>query len=67
MEKRYLNIQEAADYTGFSIRTLYKWARSGMIPCFKIGRLVKFDKLEIDKWFKDYYKGTPNADLLQSN
>ena len=64
---RYMNISETEEYTGFSVQTLYKWSRCGMIPVNKVGRILRFDRIEIDKWIKDYDKGAPNADVLQSD
>lgn len=67
MEKRYISIADTAEYTGMSVKTLYKWSRCGMIPCFKIGRLLRFDKTKIDTWICRYKKEDRNADLLDSN
>jgi len=64
MEKRYLNITETAEYTGINVKTLYKWSRCGMIPCCKIGRILRFDKVAIDKWIRDYQKEAVNGDIL---
>ena len=64
MEKRYLNIAETAEYTGINVKTLYKWSRCEMIPCYKIGRILRFDKVAIDKWIRDYQKEAVNGDIL---
>ena len=52
MERRYLSPRELAEYTGLSRDTIYLWVRQREIPFIKKSRLVKFDKEEIDKWFK---------------
>ena len=52
MEKRYLSPKELAEYTGFSVYTIYLWIRQRKIPFIKKSRLKKFDKEEIDKWLK---------------
>ena len=31
MEKRYLDIKECAEYTGISIKTLYRWSREAKL------------------------------------
>ena len=49
---RLLTIQEAAQYTGVSATTLYKWVSQRKIPQIKIGRLVKFDPVKLDEWIK---------------
>ncbi|MFH1367934.1 MAG: helix-turn-helix domain-containing protein [Elusimicrobiota bacterium] len=50
MEKRLLNITEASEYLGIKKNTLYGWVCYRKIPYVKIGRLLKFDKHDIDKW-----------------
>ena len=45
-------IQEAAQITGVSIPTLYKWVSHRKIPYIKMGRLVKFDPLKLEEWIK---------------
>lgn len=53
MEKRYLSIEELAQYISVSPNTIRSWVWQRKIPCFKAGRLVRFDKVEIDNWLKD--------------
>jgi len=64
MEKRYLDIKECAEYTGISIKTLYRWSREAKIPNRKIGKLLRFDRVEIDTWMDRYKRCEVNADLL---
>jgi len=52
MDKRLLNISEAAEYLGVKKNTLYSWVNQRKIPYVKIGRLVKFDLRDIDKWIE---------------
>jgi len=52
MDKRYLSPRELSEYTGLSVYTIYLWIRQRKIPFIKKSRLTKFDKEEIDKWFK---------------
>lgn len=52
IERRLLNIQEAAQYTGLSIHTLYTMTSQRRIPYVKVGRLTKFDREQMDKWIK---------------
>ena len=37
-----------------SPKTIYSWARLRQIPFLKIGRLLRFDKVEIEKWIKEF-------------
>jgi excisionase family DNA binding protein len=52
IERRLLNIQEAALYTGLSKHTLYTMTSERRIPFVKVGRLTKFDLETLDKWIK---------------
>lgn len=53
MERRYVGVIELSEYFGLSVDTLYDWVYRKKIPYFKIGRLVRFDLREIDKWAQD--------------
>ena len=53
MEKRFLGIEELAQYLGVKKGTLYVWACQRRIPYLKIGRLLKFDAREIEDWLKE--------------
>ena len=54
MEKRYLTIKECANYCGISENTLYRWSREGKIPVCKISNLLRFDRVKIDDWMKQF-------------
>lgn len=53
MEKRYVGIDDLAQYLGLTKGSLYVWVHQRRIPHFKLGKLVKFDIIEIDRWLKD--------------
>ncbi len=50
--KRLLNIQEASQYVGLSVHTLYTMVSQRRIPFVKMGRLTKFDIGLLDVWIK---------------
>jgi excisionase family DNA binding protein len=52
MEKRYLKVEELATYLGLSPETIRAWVKKRQIPFYKLGRAVRFDKHEIDKWLE---------------
>jgi len=52
MEKRFISIKELAECLGIKIGTAYSWVYQRKIAYVKIGRLVKFDKIELDKWIE---------------
>ena len=47
---RLLDIHQVATYTGLSVHTLYAMVSQRRIPFVKMGRLTKFDRVEVDKW-----------------
>jgi excisionase family DNA binding protein len=53
IERRYLTVKEVSDYTGLAEGTLYNMVSERRIPHSKIGRLLKFERYELDKWLKD--------------
>jgi len=53
MDRRYLGIEELSRYLGLTKGTLYVWVCQKRIPYLKIGKLLKFDIIEIENWLKD--------------
>ena len=49
-EKRFIGPKELSDYLDVSVNTVYSWTHMRQIPHVKMGKLVKFDLKEIDKW-----------------
>lgn len=47
---RLMGIDQVAAYLGLSPHTVDRFVSQRKIPHVKIGKLVKFDHLEIDKW-----------------
>jgi len=53
IERQYLTIKEVSLLTGLAVGTLYNMVSKRQIPHRKLGRLVKFERDELDKWLKD--------------
>ena len=53
MTNRLMNIQEAASLLGVKKSTLYAWVNQRKLPCFKIGRLLKFDVQKLGEWISE--------------
>ncbi len=53
LEKRYLGMDECADYLGLTKGTLYVWVCHKKIPYLKMGKLVKFDLRKIEVWLRE--------------
>ena len=50
--KEYMVIEELSEYLGIKKSTLYAKVASKQIPHYKIDRLVRFKKTEIDRWME---------------
>jgi len=48
----YLDIDELADMLGVSASAVYHWVARGKIPCFRLGRLLRFRRSKIDDWVR---------------
>ena len=51
--RQIMTITEVADYFRLHRATIYKLARDGRIPFFKIGTDYRFRRDEIEKWMAD--------------
>jgi excisionase family DNA binding protein len=47
MNNEILTVQEVANYLRIDIRTVYRLAKKGDIPCIKIGRQWRFNRNDI--------------------
>ena len=52
-----LNLKEVADYLHVHPMTIYRYAKAGKIPAFKIGTDWRFHKKSIESWIKDKENG----------
>ncbi len=50
LKRRWVTVAYVQELTGFARPTIYKMAREGRIPAQRIGRSVRFDATEIDRW-----------------
>jgi len=53
IKKRWLDPKELLKEFGFSINNQSKLRHERKIPFSKVGRYVKYDRLEIDKWLEN--------------
>lgn len=45
-----MTTKEAAEYLGVSVDTVYRMARAGELPCYKIRSMYRFQKEFLDEW-----------------
>ena len=48
LEVEWLSTQEAASRLGIVVRTLYKFIDSGELTAYKIGRVIRLQKADVD-------------------
>ena len=52
MEKRWLTIKDLSNYIDLSEKAIRNMIWRGQLPHIKIGRRVRFDRFEIDRWLE---------------
>ena len=50
MVKRFLNVNEIAEYLTLSRSAIRKWIRTGQIPVVRLNGAIRFDIDEINRW-----------------
>jgi len=55
--KKIMKASEVARLLNVSPNTVLNWAKSGLIPCVKIGRTIRFYSQEIEEIKKSKYLG----------
>lgn len=61
-----LEVDEACKYLKMSKVTLYRHARNGVIPAFKVGGSWKFNKNSLDDWIQQRVKEDTAARSLKN-
>ena len=62
MTDRWLSVEEIAVHLGVSKDTVYAWIANKGMPAHRVGRLWKFQKMDVDLWVK-----VGSANELKSN
>jgi len=52
-EDKVFTVQEVASYLRMQPVTIYKHAKAGKLPCFKVGANWRFKKATIDRWITE--------------
>ena len=56
-ERAFLSILWLSVYLGFRPKSVYAMVEKGQIPHYRIGRLIRFKRSEIDLWMEGNKKG----------
>lgn len=54
MEPFVLNIEDVAERLGVTRQTIYTWTRKRIIPYYKVGKKICFNKDDIMEYLKNY-------------
>lgn len=55
VEKRWLTVEELEEYLGFgNMDTQREWRDSGLLPYYRLGRVIVYDKNDIDDFVKKH-------------
>lgn len=49
-DKRFMDVEEIAEYLGISKWLIYKYVKNREMPFIPFGRLVRFDRHAIERW-----------------
>ena len=52
MAERWVSIDEIAEHMGVKKDTVYKWVARKKMPAHKVGRFLKFQIKEVDRWVR---------------
>lgn len=61
MTERWVSVEEISEHLGVKKDTVYKWVARKRMPAHKVGRLLKFQIKEVDRWVKTG-KAAPNVE-----
>jgi len=56
-QEQLMDIKEVANYLRVKESTVYTWAQEGILPAFRLGRLWRFRRAEIDAWLEGHRRG----------
>ena len=54
VDKRLLNVREAAEYLGLQRDTIYRKARLRELPYVKVGRALRFDVVALQRYIVEH-------------
>ena len=61
MTEPLLTESALAELLGVSARTIRAWLSDRALPCYRIGRTVRFRASEIERWLRQFHQGRAAA------
>ncbi len=55
-EPQLMTVKDVANMLRVSLKTVYQWAESKLIPSFKLNGAVRFDMKDIEAWIQSCKK-----------
>ncbi len=62
MTKEFLDIHELSEYLSIKRSTLYTMVESGDLPHYRIGRLIRFKRNDVDGWLETHRRERTEID-----
>ena len=64
---RLMNARDAATYLRCSVSTVRRLVHTGELPHYRLGKMVRFRRSEIDGWLALHHEGNLPADSVVFN
>jgi len=61
LPEKLLTVKELAAVTRMSVRWIHEQTRLGDIPCYRLGRALRFDPNEVQRWLMENRAAGPNG------
>ena len=55
-DNKLLTVNDVSAFLNVRPKTLYLWAETRQIPCFKINGCLRFDLVEIQNWLDTWHR-----------
>jgi len=63
LEKAFLTVEDVSAYLNVKPSTIYSWAKVVGIPHFKLGKMLRFKRSEIDAWMEAHRGNGINPEI----
>ena len=61
MQSDVMTVSEVAEYLRVNPQTVYRKTKTGQLPAVRIGRAIRFRRVELDEWLKTVSVGPQPA------
>ena len=66
LKERLLTVQELAAYLRCSVTTVRRIVSRGEIPHYRLGKMVRFRRREVDAWLAAYHEGEDPTEVAKA-